>query len=144
MVIFCMFEYSDVQHFVLSHVFPCWVQYCDVHYEFSIKQCSLARGRISYLHYLCLLAHSGVQHEQHIGCFMRGRHCLSFAGAWVHPRVLVKFVLVIVLVFCVVFIVLLVFVLCTLCCQFLWIGHSWLSLRFSLTFIYNLSLCGRQ
>jgi hypothetical protein len=29
-----------------------------------------------------------------------------------------------------------VFVLCTLCCQFLWIVHYWLPLRFSLTFIY--------
>ena len=28
------------------------------------------------------------------------------------------------------------FVLCTLCCQFLWIVHFWLSLRYSLTFIY--------
>ena len=27
-------------------------------------------------------------------------------------------------------------VLCTQCCQFLWIVHSWLFLRFSLTFLY--------
>ena len=27
-------------------------------------------------------------------------------------------------------------VLCAQCCQFLWIVHSWLLLRFSLTFIY--------
>jgi len=27
------------------------------------------------------------------------------------------------------------FVLCTLCCQFLWIVHFWLSLRYSLTFM---------
>jgi len=27
------------------------------------------------------------------------------------------------------------FVFCTLCCQFLWIVHCWLSLRYSLTFI---------
>jgi hypothetical protein len=40
-------------------------------------------------------------------------------------------------ILCCVF-VLFVFVLCTLCCQFLWIVHSWLSLRFSLTFIYNI------
>ena len=32
-----------------------------------------------------------------------------------------------------------VFVLCTLCCQFLWIVHLWLPLRYSLTFIYYLS-----
>jgi len=29
-----------------------------------------------------------------------------------------------------------VVVLCTQCCQFLWLVHSWLPLRFSLTFIY--------
>jgi hypothetical protein len=31
--------------------------------------------------------------------------------------------------------VLFVFVLCALCCQFLWIVHFWLPLRYSLTFI---------
>jgi len=31
-------------------------------------------------------------------------------------------------------------VLCSQCCQFLWIVHSWLSLQFSLTFIYSLIL----
>ena len=30
-------------------------------------------------------------------------------------------------------------VLCTICCQFLWIVHLWLSLRFSLTFICPVS-----
>jgi hypothetical protein len=30
------------------------------------------------------------------------------------------------------------FVLCTLCCQFLWIVHLWLPLRYSLTFIVNI------
>ena len=37
--------------------------------------------------------------------------------------------------YCVVFFVLLLFVLYAQCCQFFWIAHSWLSLRFSLTFI---------
>ena len=36
---------------------------------------------------------------------------------------------------CVVFFVLFVFVLCVRYCQFLWIVHSWLPFRFSLTFI---------
>ena len=31
------------------------------------------------------------------------------------------------------------FVLCTLCCQFLWIVHFWLPLRYSLTFICPVS-----
>jgi hypothetical protein len=39
-------------------------------------------------------------------------------------------------ILCCVF-VLFFFVLCTLCCQFLWIVHFWLPLRFSLTFIYR-------
>ena len=38
------------------------------------------------------------------------------------------------IVFCFCF-VLFFFVLCTLCCQFLWIFHFWLPLRYSLTFI---------
>jgi hypothetical protein len=33
--------------------------------------------------------------------------------------------------------VLFFFILCTICCQFLWIIHFWLPLRFSLTFIYR-------
>ena len=32
------------------------------------------------------------------------------------------------------------FVLFTLCCQFLWIVHFWLLLRYSLTFILNLNI----
>ena len=33
--------------------------------------------------------------------------------------------------------VLFFFVSCTLCCQFLWIVHFWLPIRYSLTFIWN-------
>jgi hypothetical protein len=32
----CMFEYSDVQHSVLSHVFTFWVPCCDVRHNFRI------------------------------------------------------------------------------------------------------------
>ena len=32
-------------------------------------------------------------------------------------------------------------ILCTQCCQFLWIGHSCLLLRVSLTFMYTVTLC---
>ena len=42
-------------------------------------------------------------------------------------------------ILCCVF-VLFFFVLCTLCCQFLWIAHVWLPLRYSLTFIFALCL----
>ena len=101
---------------------------------------------MSYLRNVCLLgivvANTYWLHEQHVGYFIRGRHYLPFAGAWVHLRVLVRSVMVIVLVFCVVFLFCLSSscILCTLCCQFLWIVHSWLSLRFSLTFIYSISV----
>ena len=64
-------------------------------------------GRMSYLRYLSLLTHSGVQH---ISCC-----CLSL--------------------FC---------VLCAQCCHFLWIVHSWLPLRFSLTFICITLKHGRE
>ena len=40
------------------------------------------------------------------------------------------------ILYCIVLFALLVFVLCAQCCQFLWIVHSWLSLLFSLTFIF--------
>jgi hypothetical protein len=40
-------------------------------------------------------------------------------------------------VLCCVCLICLSYVLCTLCCQCLWIVHSWLSLRFSLTLIYK-------
>ena len=88
-------------------------------------------------------------------CLIRGRNCLLFASIWVHPRCLVGSMLFIVLVLCV---VLLCFVclcpvscvpnvtsvsglscvLCAQCCQCLWIAHSWLTLRFSPTFICKL------
>jgi len=40
--------------------------------------------------------------------------------------------------YCVVFLLCFFVVLCTLCCQLLWIIHFWLSLRYSLTFIWPL------
>ena len=63
---------------------------------------------------------------------------------WVHPGFSVGSVLLIILVFCVVLYcvlsVLFCFssscVLCTQCSQFIWIVHSWLTLRFSLTFTF--------
>ena len=39
-------------------------------------------------------------------------------------------------ILCCVF-VLFFFISCTLCCQFLWIVHFWLPIRYSLTFTYN-------
>jgi hypothetical protein len=54
---------------VLLCVFTFWVSLCDVRYDFHIKRCLVSslppvvcRRRLFYLLYLCLFAHSGVQH----------------------------------------------------------------------------------
>ena len=54
---------------VLLCVFMIWIPCCDVHCDFRIKRCSVrlylqlfVGGLMSYLRYLCLFAHSGVQH----------------------------------------------------------------------------------
>ena len=133
---------SDVQHFVL-YTLTFWVPCCDVGFDFRKKRFSVHHylqlfvgGFMSYLHYLCLLcimvSNTYWLYEEHCGCLIRGRNCLPFASGWAHPpcfwwgSMLFMF-----LVFCVVFFVLFVFVLCTQCCQFFWIVHSWLLLRFS-------------
>jgi len=63
-------------------------------------------GLLSYLRYLRLIVYSGVQHILTIWetwrCVIRGSNCLPFAGSWVQPWFLVRFVLLIVLVFYVV------------------------------------------
>jgi hypothetical protein len=55
---------------------------------------------------------------------------VSSPSKWFHPRVTHLFSFLSVVLF-----VLSVFVLCVQCCQCLWIVHSWLLLRFSITFI---------
>ena len=49
-------------------------------------------GFMSYLSYLCLLAHSRVQHVFNIWvtwrCLIRDRNCLPLASTWVHRRFL--------------------------------------------------------
>jgi hypothetical protein len=86
---------------------------------------------------------------------------IFFSSTRVHPRVFIGFVLLIIVVFClfpfcvfhpmslsmdcpflvvpsVFFSMHLSCVQCTICCLCLWIGHSLLSLRFSLMLIYHL------
>ena len=60
---FCMFAYSEVQHFVLSYVFTYWVPCSHDRYDFRIETMfTSSLGRLmSYLRYLCLYANSGVQ-----------------------------------------------------------------------------------
>ena len=84
--------------------------------------------RRAYLHYLCLFAHSGVQH---ILCFV----CLCLVYPMLSESLDCPFVL------------------CTLCWQFLWIVPSscvpyvanfyGLSLRYSLTLLTNNSHCNK-
>ena len=81
-------------HYVLMSVTMSAYKRCSVRLYLQL----FVGGLMSYLRYLCLFQHSGVQ------------HILS----------------------CVLFFVF--FVLCALCCQFLWIVHFVLPLRYSLTF----------
>ena len=63
---------------------------------------------MSYLHYVCLFAHSGGQYILTIWItwqvsYKRDRNCLPITSAYVHPLFLDRSVLVIFLVFCLVF-----------------------------------------
>jgi len=80
---------------------------CDVHYDFRIK----TMFGLSLHPVVCVRA------------YLRYLSLLVYSGGVQH-------------ILCCVF-VLFVFVLCILCCQFLWIVHCRLPLRYSLTFIYN-------
>ena len=82
---------------------------CDVRYFFCIKRCSVR-------FYLQLF----------VGGLMS---YLLYLCLFVHSGVHHILCCVLVLFF---------FVLCTICCQFLWIVHVWLSLQYSLMFIYCL------
>ena len=90
------------------YVFTFLVQRCDVRYDFLIKRCSVR------------LYHPVVCNRAHV-LFMLFVFVCVFSG--------VQHILC-----CVVFF----FILCTLCCQFLWIVHFWLPLRYSLTCIHNI------
>jgi hypothetical protein len=72
---------------VLSCVFTFWVRCCDVRYDFRIKRCSVrlyirlfVGGIMSYLRYLCLFTHSGVQHI--LCCFLFCFVCLRLVLCW--------------------------------------------------------------
>ena len=91
-------------------VFTVWVPCCDVGYDF----CKNTKFGSSY-------------HQLFIGRSMTyWRYLCLFVHSGVRPCCDV-FVFLVLLFWC-------FFVLCTLCYQFLWIVHFWLSLRYSLTF----------
>ena len=62
--LFCMFAYNDVQHFVLSYVYMFWATCCNVRYDpcmVTMLASNFPPGIMSYLRYVCFLAHIGVQ-----------------------------------------------------------------------------------
>jgi hypothetical protein len=84
-------------------------------------------GRMSYLRYLWLFAHSGVQRILRCVFPRFVYHMVSVSLD--SPYLIASSVFSNIYLSC---------VLCTICCQFLWIHHTWLPLRFSLTFSYYL------
>ena len=120
---FCLFVYSDVQHFVLFFVFMFLVPCCDVRYDFYIKMILgsflppvvCRRPHVIYM----LFSHSGVRHVFTIWV-TRWVSCkrLTLRELLASPPFLVGSVLLIFLIFCVVFLVLFVFVPCLLYTMF--------------------------
>jgi hypothetical protein len=130
-------------YFILLYAFAFCVPCCDVPYGFRIKTMFglplppvFVGGLMSYLFYLCLFAHSRVQHVFNIWvtwrCLIKDRNCLPLASTWVYRRFFVSSCCSSILVFCVVFLLWLSssYVLCTQCYRWLWTVHSWLPLRF--------------
>ena len=89
---------------VLLCVFAFWISCCDIRYDFRINQCSV-----------CLFF------QLFVGGSMPFLRCLCLYAV---SGVLIFLCYVFALFF---------IVLCTLCCQFLWIVHCWLTLRYYLT-----------
>jgi hypothetical protein len=144
-------SYGEVQHFVLSNVSMLWcplrfphkndVRFAFIssraHVIFTVFVFAVVSG-------LSRIAILGMKDSFYVSCFVDCCLCLCPFFFW--PLCcLFFFDLRIPITLClriavssayrVVFFALFVFVLCTQCCQFLWIVHSWLLLRFSLTFI---------
>jgi hypothetical protein len=84
-------------YFILLYAFAFCVPCCDVPYGFRIKTMFgsplppvFVGGLMSYLFYLCLFAHSRVQHVFNIWvtwrCLIKDRNCLPLASTWVYRR----------------------------------------------------------
>ena len=104
-------------------------------YLFSFVLCCA----IVCLYYLCSMLWCPLRFPQKKRCSVRLYLQLFVEGSMSYLRYMCLFTYIGVqhIMWCV--FVLFVFVSCTLCCQFLWIVHLWLPLRYSLTFIYYLS-----
>ena len=145
--IFCsLFKCPYIQsYFILLYAFTFCVPCCDVPYGFRKRTMFgsplppvVLGGLMSYLFYLCLFAHSRVQHVFNIWitwrCLIRDRNCLPLASTWVHRRYFVSSCYSSFFSFlsCVVFLFWLSSscVLCTQCYRCPWTVHSSLPLRF--------------
>jgi len=110
-------------------------------YEISISQMPMDIFRFLYIiSFICQRQDCNRTwlYDQHGRFRIRNKNCLPSASPWVHPRFLVRLVLLIFQfsVLCYVIFVYLYSVLHSQCYPCLWIVHSWLPLRFYLTFIY--------
>ena len=102
---------------VLLCVFTFWVPCCYVLYDFSIK--TLFGSSLPPV--VCRRAH------------VLFTLFLFVCVKWCPTHIML-----------VLFLFFFVYVLCTLCCQLLWIVYFWLSLRYSLTFIYTFATLLRE
>jgi hypothetical protein len=130
-------------------VFTFLVHYCDVRYNCRIQLCSIrlslqlfVGALMSYFCYMCLLAHSCIQHVLTIWVTRRVSYkkqkLLTRREYLGSPPVCgeVRIAHLFSFLFSVFFWLCLSssYVLCAQCCHCLCIAHSWLPLRFSLTF----------
>jgi hypothetical protein len=102
------YEIPIKRHRYNEAIFTFWVPCCAVRFDFHIK----TMFGLSLPPFVCRRAHMSYL-----------RYVCLFAYCGVQNILRCVFVLF-------------VFVLCALCFRFLWIVHFWLSLRYSLTFIY--------
>jgi hypothetical protein len=143
LIFFSLFKRPYIQsYFILLFAFTFCVPCCDVPYGFHIRTMFgsplppiFLGGLMSYLFYVCLFAHSRVQHVFNIRvtwrCLIRDMYCLPLASTWVHRRFFGSSCCSSFLVFCVVFLFWLSSscVLCIQCYRCQWTVHSWLPLR---------------
>ena len=117
--------------------FTFWVPWCDVRHNFRINTMLVSfllpvsvEGVMSYLRYMCLFVHSGVQRM--LCCVFVLFFVVFCAKCW-------QFVWIVQIGLPLRFSLKLIYsVTNAQCYLFLWIVHSWLSLWFSLTCIYSI------
>ena len=96
---------------------------CDVRYDFRLKGISLVTATSIWFSYKKQKLFSI---REHLDSPEFGGFCIAHLSSFLC---------------CLLFCLSLSCVLCTQCCQFLWIVHSWLPLRISITFTTLIYLC---